>query len=96
MPRLEELKNFKIERRKLFLPKPEEGKGNLIFLPYESSEDCVKAIINSPNLVRLTYWKYIYKDFRYKFKIYNKSIFYNNLKERNETYEYYKTQSLSH
>ena len=92
MPRLEELKNFKIERRKLFLPKPEEGKGNLIFLPYESSEDCVKAIINSPNLVRLTYWKYIYKDFRYKFKIYNKSVFYNNLKERNETYEYYKTQ----
>ena len=82
---IQDVQDFKIERRKIQLPKPENNKGNLIFLPYLSPEDCVKAIHLSGKLFnRLSYWKLFFRNYRYQFKLFNKNIRYVNLKERNE------------
>ena len=81
--------NFKVEKRKLQLPKPEGGKGNLIFLPYMTPIKCGEAIKKSTMFVRMSYWKNIFREYRYMFKLFNKRIRHNNMRERNEILETY-------
>ena len=60
---LEEIKDFKIEKRKVILPKPVDNKGNLIFLPYLKPKDSVHSIRSSSGLfVRQNNWKFIFRD----------------------------------
>lgn len=82
---IQDIQDFKIERRRIQLPKPEKNKGNLIFLPYLSPEEGVKAIKNTNRIFnRSSYWKMFFRDYKYQFKLFNKNIRYNNLRERNE------------
>ena len=82
---IQDIQDFKIERRRIQLPKPENNKGNLIFLPYLTPEESVKAIRNTNRLFnRSSFWKMYFRDYRYTFKLFNKVIRYNNLRERNE------------
>lgn len=82
---IHDIQDFKIERRRIMLPKPENNRGNLIFLPYLSPEEAVRAIHGTNRLFnRGTYWKLFFRKYKYQFKLYNKNIRYNNLRERNE------------
>ena len=55
---IQDIQDFKIERRRIQLPKPENNKGNLIFLPYLTPEESVKAIRNTNRLFnRSSFWK---------------------------------------
>ena len=90
MLKLENVKELKYEKRKIQLPKPEKSIGNLIFLPALTPEDCLKCISDEDKLfARLNYWKYVYKDFRYNLKLFNKKVIYSNRKERNNILETY-------
>lgn len=84
MLELSKLKDFKVEKQKLKLPKPENGKGNIIFLPYLDAKDCANTITKSSIFLRQNYWNFIYRDYRYNFKLYNKSIRINDMDKRND------------
>ncbi|MDY5646994.1 MAG: hypothetical protein SPF22_08330 [Candidatus Onthovivens sp.] len=84
MLELSKLKEFKVEKQKLKLPKPEDGKGNIIFLPYLSAQDCANTITKTSIMMRQNYWNFIYRDYRYNFKLYNKSIIVNDMEKRND------------
>ena len=86
---LDKTVDFKLEKRKLQLPKPESGKGNLIFLPYMTPSKCGECIKKSTMFARMSYWKNIYRDYRYVFKLFNKQIRHNNMRERNEILDSY-------
>ena len=86
---IDKLVDFKIERRKLQLPKPVNNQGNLIFLPYMTPTKCGEAIKNSTMFVRMSYWKNIYREYRYNFKLFNKRIRHVNMRERNDILDEY-------
>ena len=81
--------NFKVERRKLQLPKPVGNKGNLIFLPYMTPTKCGEAIKKSTMFARMSYWKNIYREHRFMIKMFNKTVRYNNMRERNDILDSY-------
>ena len=86
---IDKLTDFKIERRKLQLPKPDENRGNLIFLPYMTPAKCADAIKSSTMFVRMSYWKNIYRDYRYKIKLFNRVLRHSNIRERNDILDDY-------
>jgi len=86
---LDKTVDFKVERRRLQLPKPEDGKGNLIFLPYMTPSKCGECIKKSTMFARMTYWKNIYREYRYKLKLFNKQIRHSNMRERNDILDSY-------
>lgn len=93
---LDDIKDFKIEKRKIILPKPEGNIGNLIFLPYLTPKKCGKAIKTMSTLfVRQANWKYIYRDYKYAFKLFNKHLRYNNLRERDTILDDYEEEDKS-
>ena len=86
---VDKLVDFKIERRRLQLPKPVNNKGNLIFLPYMTPKQCGSTIKRSTLFARMSYWKNIFREYRYAFKLYNKMIRHNNMRERNAILDQY-------
>ena len=86
---VDKLVDFKIERRRLQLPKPVNNKGNLIFLPYMTPKQCGSTIKRSTLFARMSYWKNIFREYRYVFKLYNKMIRHNNMRERNAILDQY-------
>ena len=87
MLRISDMKDWEIIRRRVILPKPEGKVGNLIFLPYLDSDQCLNAIKNTTLLARLTYWRLYYKEYRYILRLYNKTVRDINLKSRNDLIE---------
>ena len=87
MLRISDMKDWEIIRRRVILPKPEGKVGNLIFLPYLDSDQCLNAIKNTTLLSRLTYWRLYYKEYRYILRLYNKTVRDINLKSRNDIIE---------
>ena len=92
---IDKVDNFKVEKRKLLLPKPDGSRGNLIFLPYMTPDKCSEAIKSSTMFVRMSYWKNIYRDYRYNLKLFNKRFRYNNMRERNDILDNYQTRDKS-
>lgn len=92
---LDKLVDFKIERRKLQLPKPVGNRGNLIFLPYMTPAKCGNTIKKSTLFVRLSYWKNIFRDYRYNIKLFNKQFRHSNMRERNDILEDYMANDKS-
>ena len=89
---LEEIKDFKIEKRKVILPKPIDNKGNLIFLPYLKPKDSVHSIRSSSGLfVRQNNWKFIFRDYMYNYKLFKKNFHYNTIRERDSIIDEYET-----
>ena len=87
---LNDVIDFKLEKRKIILPKPENNKGNLIFLPYLKSTDVINAIKKSSNiLLRQNYWRNIYQNNFYSYKLFNKKYSYNATRQRESDYDEY-------
>ena len=96
MLKLENVKELKYDKRKIVLPKFEKSIGNLIFLPALTPEDCIHNINGEGKLfARLNYWKYIYRDYKYNFKLFNKKVIYTNRKERNQILDQYSNSKSS-
>lgn len=93
---LEDVKDFKLEKRKVLLPKPENEHGNLIFLPYLKPKDVIDSIKKtSPILVRQNYWRMMYQDNIYSFKLFNKKYSYNYSRQREDDYDEYENSERS-
>lgn len=92
---IDKLEDFKVEKRKLQLPKPTDNRGNLIFLPYMTPAKCAEAIKKSTMFVRMSYWKNIFREHRFAIKLFNKRFRYNNMRERNEILDEYMSNDRS-
>ena len=92
---INDIQDFKVVRRKLVLPKPQGKVGNIIFLPYLSPDQCLDTIKNSTLFSRLSYWKLIYREYRYAFRLFNKPIRKVNLRARNEILDQYSEKNRS-
>ena len=92
---INDIKDFQVVRRKLVLPKPQGKVGNIIFLPYLSPDQCLETIKNSTLFSRLSYWKLIYREYKYSFRLFNKPIRRVNLRARNEILDQYTEKNRS-
>lgn len=86
------LKDFKLNKTRIALPKDEEKSqyGNLIILNTKDVNGS-KAIISNPFINKLSIYNQIYRDMKFIFKVRGKSINKREAKERLVIYNDYKT-----
>ena len=81
---------FRYKNQKVMLPKTDNvGKtSSLIYLLTKSPTDCEK-LVTHPLFNRLSNWRYIYREYKFKTKLFNRNIIVNNMQERNTMLDKY-------
>ena len=86
---IDKIKNLKFERRKILLPKMIRSVGNCIFLPGPTPEANIGMLENQNFFIRKNYYRYLFRDYKFRLKLFRRRVVYSNRKERNASYQIY-------